>query len=107
MPDAHRVLLHFTGRFLARGEQILALFNGEEIARSCGDIEGAACRALVARGLIGRLEFANKRTPNKIDSFVKDLTVRAGVRLTEFADGGFRYIRITDKDADADGQAAD
>ena len=82
---AHRVTIEATHRSPKR-QHYKATLNGEEIVAKSSDPEFAACRAMKAMGLSGRVEFygPDGKYPGLI---VHDLIKEAGLRVIECDDG--------------------
>jgi hypothetical protein len=77
----YRVLIHPTQRSASR-QFYRATLNGEEIVTRSWDPEFAACRALKARGLTGRIEFFRAGVPHPC-LIIRDLAKGAGLRTLE------------------------
>jgi hypothetical protein len=77
----HQVLIEPTYRNASR-QFYRATFKGEEIVARSWDPEFAACRALKARGLTGRVEFFRAGLPHPC-LIVRDLARGAGLRTLE------------------------
>jgi len=77
----YRVLIQPTYRNASR-QFYRATFNGEEIVTRSWGPEFAACRALKARGLTGRVEFFRAGLPHPC-LVVRDLAEGAGLRTAE------------------------
>jgi len=77
----HHVLIEPTHRSPSR-QFYRATFNGEEIVARSWDPEFAACRALKARGLTGRVEFFRVDVLHPY-LVVRDLAEGAGLRAYE------------------------
>ena len=73
----HRVLIQPTYRNASR-QFYRATYNGDEIVTRSWDPEFAACRALKARGLSGRVEFFREGIPHPC-LVVRDLVEGAGL----------------------------
>jgi hypothetical protein len=76
-----RVLIEPTYRNASR-QFYRATFNNEEIVARSWDPEFAACRALKARGLTGRVEFFRAGVPHPC-LIIRDLAEGAGLRTYE------------------------